>query len=85
MAPDELSVTARKGEYMVNPQGRSVLGDETLRRANAGQSSQSAVYAVSVYRHTRQVDKWKEDGLAAGDPISRAINEGKLVGHRSNR
>lgn len=87
LAPDEMSITARKGEYMVNPTGRSVLGDQTLRDANSGKSSSGGgnVYAVSVYKHTRQVDRWKKDGLLAGDPISKAITEGKLVGHRSNR
>ena len=85
LAPDEMSITARKKEYMLNPQGRAMYGDDALDRANAGISPQPAVYAVSVYKHTRQVDRWKSDGLAAGDPIARAIQEGKIVGHRSNR
>lgn len=86
MAPDEMNVTARGGEWMLNPVGRRMYGDEDLRRANAGQSPGGReVIAVSVYKHTRQVDRWKSDGLAAGDPIYRAIQEGKLVGHRSDR
>lgn len=88
LAPDEMSITARRGEYMVNPAGRAILGDDTLRAANAGKNTGTGggggnVYAVSVYKHTRQVDRWKTDGLLAGDPISKAIQAGKLVGHRT--
>lgn len=85
LAPDEMSITARDNEYMLNPTGRSMIGDEELGKANAGMRSSStpSVYAVSVYKHTRQVDRWKSDGLLQGDPISKAIQEGKLVGHRS--
>ena len=83
---DEMNVTARRGEFMLNPQGRAALGDQTLERANAGMGGGSQnVIAVSVYKHTRQVDRWKRDGLDAGDPIARAITAGRLVGHRSNR
>ena len=86
MAPDEMNVTARRGEFVMNPQGRAALGDQTLERANAGMGGGSQnVIAVSVYKHTRQVDRWKRDGLDAGDPIARAITAGRLVGHRSNR
>ena len=81
-----MNVTARRGEFMLNPQGRAALGDQTLERANAGMGGGSQnVIAVSVYKHTRQVDRWKRDGLDAGDPIARAITAGRLVGHRSNR
>ena len=86
MAPDEMNVTARRGEFVMNPQGRAALGDQTLERANAGMGGGGQnVIAVSVYKHTRQVDRWKRDGLDAGDPIARAITAGRLVGHRSNR
>jgi hypothetical protein len=85
MAPDEMSITARRGEYMLNPTGRQEIGDQRLRDANAGKGGGGGgqVIAVSVYKHTRQVDTWKRDGLLAGDPIGRAISKGKLVGHRS--
>jgi hypothetical protein len=86
LAPDEMNVTARSHEFMLNPTGRGMFGDEDLRRANAGVSpSGGTVVAVSVYRHTRQVQRWKADGLLMGDPISKAIAEGKQAGHRSNR
>ena len=87
MAPDELTATVRRSEFVLNPTGRDMMGDGALHRANAGQSSGGGqnVIAVSVYKHTRQVDRWKRDGLSSGDPISRAIQRGQLVGHRSNR
>ena len=86
LAPDEMSITARRNEYMVNPTGRTMLGDDALSKANAGMAPTSgggSVVAVSVYKHTRQVDRWKTDGLLAGDPIAKAINAGRLVGHRA--
>jgi len=86
LAPDELTATVRRSEFVLNPTGRGMMGDGALHRANAGQSGGSGqVVAVSVYKHTRQVDRWKRDGLFSGDPISRAIQRGRLVGHRSNR
>jgi len=87
LAPDELTATVRRSEFVLNPTGRGMMGDGALHRANAGQSGgpSGQVVAVSVYKHTRQVDRWKRDGLFSGDPISRAIQRGKLVGHRSNR
>lgn len=87
LAPDELTATVRRSEFVLNPTGRDMLGDSQLHRANAGQSMGGGqdVIAVSVYKHTRQVDRWKRDGLSSGDPISRAIQRGRLVGHRSNR
>lgn len=87
LAPDELTATVRRSEFVLNPTGRDMVGDGALHRANAGQSSGTTqnVIAVSVYKHTRQVDRWKRDGLSSGDPISRAIQRGQLVGHRSNR
>ena len=87
LAPDELTATVRRSEFVLNPTGRGMMGDGALHRANAGQSGgpSGQVVAVSVYKHTRQVDRWKRDGLFSGDPISRAIQRGRLVGHRSNR
>ena len=86
VGPDEMTATLRDREFVSNPTGRQMLGDQTLERANAGMSPRGGeVVAVSVYKHTRQVDRWKRDGLSAGDPISRAITAGRLVGHRSNR
>lgn len=84
MAPDEMGITARRNEFMLNPTGRSTIGDGPAHRANAGVSpSGGEVVSISVYRHTRQVETWKRDGLLAGDPIARAIASGKMVGHRA--
>lgn len=87
LAPDEQQAVVRAREFVLNPTGREMMGDDALERANAGQSPRGGgeVVAVSVYKHTRQVDRWKRDGLNAGDPIARAIDRGRLVGLRSNR
>lgn len=85
-APDEVDITARDGEYMLNPTGRQLIGEQTLDRANAGQRpTGDRIVVVNQYKHNRMVDQWKEDGLSAGDPISKAIRTGKMVGHRSGR
>jgi hypothetical protein len=84
LAPDEMSIKARREEWMLNPTGRRVYGDQELYRSNAGISPKSSkTMAVSVYRHNRMVDTWKFDGLQGGDPIAAAIMEGKMVGQRS--
>jgi hypothetical protein len=84
-SPDEIPATLTRKEYVSSPVGRSVLGERTLRRADAGIAPQPAVYAVSVYRHDRVVTKWKGDGLRMGDPIDQAIRRSmtSIYGHRS--
>jgi hypothetical protein len=86
VAPDESMARYRRGEFTLTPTGRQSIGDQQLSRANAGvPPTAPQVVAVSVYRHDRQVNRWKEDGLQAGDPIARAIRGTAIVGHRSNR
>lgn len=84
-SPDEVSARLLRSEYVMNTQGRSVMGDAALSKANAGISPQPAVYAVSIYRHTRQIQRWKKDGLSAGDPIVQRIDAGRILGHRTDR
>lgn len=82
---DEVDRRLLRDEWVSSRQGRSVLGDETLRRADAGMAPQSAVYAVTVYRHTRQVDRYEQDRINAGNPYTKRIDSGRILGHRTDR
>lgn len=81
----EVTANLLPGEFVVNKQGVSAAGKDQLRDMNAGISPQPAVYAVSIYRHTRQIQRWKKDGLSAGDPIVQRIDAGRILGHRTDR
>jgi F0F1-type ATP synthase membrane subunit b/b' len=79
--PDEGSATLRRGEYVVPPVARTVLGDDTLRKASAGVSSPSStVYAIQVYGHSHIVDRYETDRLRVGGPLSVAIKKGSRPG-----
>lgn len=73
LAPDEGIRVMRDREYVSNPTGRSLIGDRTLERANAGISPASGAVVVQVYKHTRQVDRYEADRLAAGSPVAREL------------
>jgi len=70
LAPDEGLRTVRNQEYVMNPTGRSVFGDRALEAGNAGVRPDTRMVVVSVYQHTRQVDTYERDRLAAGNPIA---------------
>ena len=79
--PDEGQATLRRGEYVVPPVARSVLGDDTLRRASAGvPSSSSQVVAIQVYGHSHIVDRYETDRLRVGGPLAVAIKKGSKPG-----
>lgn len=81
----EVTADLLPGEFVVNRQGVSAAGRDQLHNMNAGISPQPTIYTVSIYRHTRQVQKWKRDGLSAGDPIVQRIDSGRILGHRTDR
>lgn len=85
---DHVSVVAQPEEWITSKTGRSVLGDDTLRRADAGMGPQRDVYAVQVYNHQSVVTKWEADGLSMGGPTDQAIrantrSSGSIYGHRA--
>lgn len=83
LAPDEVSAKLKRREFVLTETGRRAMGDDRLHAANAGAGGGGGeVVAVSVYKHSAVVDRWKKDGLRAGDPIARAIRRGRLVGLR---
>ena len=85
--PDEIPATVLRSERVVTSTGRGVLGDEQIRRANAGAGAGSMAAPIRVlntYQH-RVFNTFIKDGLAMGNPISEAMSAGKTIGHRGNR
>jgi hypothetical protein len=81
LGPDEGYAKLRRGEPVLPPVARSVLGDDTLRRASAGVSSPSgSVYTVQVYGHNQIVDRWERDRLRVGGPLSMAVKKNSKPG-----
>ena len=81
LAPDEGLRRLRDREFVANPTGRSVLGDRALERANAGIAPDTGgAVVVQVYKHSRQVDRYEADRLAAGSPVARALLQGRKPG-----
>ena len=84
-APDEVNIKARRGEFMLNPNGTSRIGEQAARAANAGMSSGGgAVFVVNQYQHSRQVTRYKQDALLRNDPIAQLFAAGKLVGQEAS-
>ena len=81
LGPDEGYAKLRRGEPVLAPVARSVLGDDTLRRASAGvPSSPSQVVAIQVYGHSHIVDRYETDRLRVGGPLAVAIKKGSKPG-----
>jgi len=81
LGPDEGYAKLRKGEPVLAPVARSVLGDDTLRKASAGVSSPSgSIYTVQVYGHNQIVDRWERDRLRVGGPLSMAVKKNSKPG-----
>ena len=83
-SPDEIPATVLRSERVVNSTGRAALGDEAIRRANAGQGSGAPpIRVLNTYQH-RIFNRFIKDGLTMGNPISEAMSSGP-AGHRGNR
>jgi transcriptional regulator of heat shock response len=83
--PDEIPATVLRSERLVNSAGRQTLGDEVIRRANAGAGGGGQVLRVlNTYQH-RIFNRFIKDGLTMGNPISEAVSAGSTPGHRANR
>lgn len=85
--PDEIPATVLRSERVVTSTGRGVLGDEQIRRANAGAGAggmAAPIRVLNTYQH-RVFNTFIKDGLAMGNPISEAMSAGKTIGHRGNR
>jgi hypothetical protein len=80
--PDESMAVVRAGEAVLNPIGRSMLGDNAIREANAGISGGHGGGAVQiVYKH-KSFDYFVRDHLRTNATLPRALNAGRRLGQR---
>jgi len=78
--PDESMAMVRSGEAVLNPMGRSALGDDTIRAANAGNLRGSDGGAVQiVYKH-KAFDYFIRDHLRTRATLPRALGRGGRLG-----
>ena len=85
---DEFTANMRRGEAVLSTQGRQMMGDEAIRRANRGQRPEGGqvIEVRQFYRH-RPYDDFARDNLQRGGPLRTAINDSRSDRsyHRSNR
>jgi hypothetical protein len=79
--PDEGMAVVRSGEAVLNPMGRSLLGDDTIRAANAGMGGGSSHAVQVVYKH-KSFDYFVRDHLRTNATLPRALNAGRRLGQR---
>ena len=80
--PDESMAIVRSGEAVLNPMGRTMLGDDAIRQANAGISGGHSGGAVQiVYKH-KSFDYFVRDHLRTNATLPRALNAGRRLGQR---
>jgi hypothetical protein len=79
--PDESMAVVRAGEAVLNPIGRSMLGDNVIREANAGISQGHGGAVQIVYKH-KSFDYFVRDHLRTNATLPRALNAGRRLGQR---
>jgi hypothetical protein len=79
--PDESMAVVRAGEAVLNPIGRSMLGDNAIREANAGISQGHGGAVQVVYKH-KSFDYFVRDHLRTNATLPRALNAGRRLGQR---
>lgn len=79
--PDESMALVRAGEAVLNPMGRSMLGDDAIRKANAGISGGHSNAVQIVYKH-KSFDYFVRDHLRTNATLPRALNAGRRLGQR---
>lgn len=80
-APDERSYRLQTGEGILSRVGRSVIGDETIRRANRGQGSSPVVSVTQTY-DGRVIGQVVQDQVKSSSTLRRSLAQGR-PGHRS--
>jgi len=79
--PDESMAIVRSGEAVLNPMGRTMLGDDAIRQANAGISGGHGGAVQIVYKH-KSFDYFVRDHLRTNATLPRALNAGRRLGQR---
>lgn len=79
--PDESMAVVRAGEAVLNPMGRSMLGDNAIREANAGISQGHGNAVQIVYKH-KSFEYFMRDHLRTNATLPRALNAGRRLGQR---
>ena len=79
--PDESMAVVRAGEAVLNPIGRSMLGDNAIREANAGISQGHGGAVQIVYKH-KSFDYFVRDHLRTNATLPRALNARRRLGQR---
>ena len=80
--PDEMTATVRSGEAVLNPMGRSRLGDQTIRDLNAGTSDGGGGQAIQVVYGHKAFDYFIRDHLRSRMTLPRALGKGTRTGQR---
>jgi hypothetical protein len=80
-APDEVSTRLQTGEAVLSRVGRSMLGDETIRRANRGAPSSPVVNVTQVY-DGQVIGRAVQDQIKTSSTLRRAVNATSRLGHR---
>ncbi len=87
LAEDEYPTLMRRGEAVLNPTGRQVVGDQGVRDANAGVAPRERpMVLIQQHRH-RGYNAFIAENLKMGGPLSDAISASRTVsvGHRATR
>lgn len=79
--PDESMAVVRAGEAVLNPMGRSMLGDDAIRQANAGIGGGHGGAVQIVYKH-KSFDYFLRDHLRTNATLPRALHAGRRLGQR---
>lgn len=79
-APDERSTRLQTGEAVLSRQGRAALGDDTIRRANRGESAAPVVNVTQVY-DGQIIGQVVQDQIKSSSALRRSIATTR-PGHR---
>lgn len=84
--PDEINATLQRGEAVVSAQGMSKPGMKAaVAAANGGYSPGGGGGPVSVVYLHKVHNEFMRDSLAQGGPLTRRMDQGVKVGHRTRR
>lgn len=79
-APDEVGAKLQTGEAVLSRVGRSVLGDETIRRANRGEGAAPVVNVTQVY-DGQVIGRVVQDQLKTSSALRQSVATSR-PGHR---